>query len=123
MIDVGQVPASIEIEYVRASADAQQKLPVPFPFRSDGYLDWMQAAMSRWEIPSGAGGNEERTIVQCAALPIARSRRRLLLAEVARALECQGARTGPAARGRLRKALVGVAAGDAPALVTCVFGE
>jgi hypothetical protein len=49
MIHVGQTTDFVRTEYHLASAEAQQKIPVPFPFPSDEYFAWMKAAMSRCE--------------------------------------------------------------------------
>ena len=49
MVEEGMARASIEPEYGRASAEAQKKLGVPFPFLSDEFFAWMKAAMNRWE--------------------------------------------------------------------------
>jgi hypothetical protein len=48
MTDEGEAPKSVGDEYYREGAAALKKL-APFAFRSDEGLDWMKAAMNRWE--------------------------------------------------------------------------
>ena len=51
MIDEGSAPASVRADYDRAGVEATKKIPKP-PFSSpDAFLDWMKAALNRWEKP------------------------------------------------------------------------
>jgi hypothetical protein len=49
MVEKRMAPASIRDEYEHAGAEALQKLGVPFPLPSDGWMAWMKAAMNRHE--------------------------------------------------------------------------
>jgi hypothetical protein len=49
MVEVGQAPASVRIEYDRAATDAMISMPLPFAFGTSGWAAWMKAAMNRHE--------------------------------------------------------------------------
>jgi hypothetical protein len=51
LVEDGMAPASARRDFDKASTEAMKKLDLPFTFPSDQWLDWMKAAMNRWESP------------------------------------------------------------------------
>src|SRR5262245_23412413 len=49
MIEAGEALEAVRTEYDHAGVEAMRKIAIPFPFPSDEYLDWMKAAMNRWQ--------------------------------------------------------------------------
>jgi hypothetical protein len=50
MVEIGKPSKEIEIAYRLAGVEAMQKLvPANLEFPSDAWLDWMKAAMDRWD--------------------------------------------------------------------------
>jgi len=49
MIEASEALEAVRTEYDHAGVEAMRKIAIPFPFPSDEYLDWMKAAMNRWQ--------------------------------------------------------------------------